>query len=122
MTGTVVVRADLKKLSSFANRTFDLIFNTSELSAESLGALGACLHIAGTLAFKIGDFTDEELLDLPEVKPEFANSKSPSERLRNVLFVLHKQQGGMPEDFEAWRIQKMEQIIEFYKAKLEPNE
>jgi hypothetical protein len=120
MTGTVVLQADLKKLSSFANRTFDLTFNTSELSAESLGVLGSYLHLAGTLAFKIGEFREEEILELPEVRPEFANSRSPSERLRNVLFVLHKQSGGDPKDFEAWRTKKMEEIIEHFKSKFEP--
>lgn len=122
MTGTIILRADFKKLASFANKTLDLTFNTSELSPESAGTLLQFLHMAGVVAFKVGDvdFTEEEIRDLPEVKAEFANQKSPSQRLHNVLFVYFEQKGGQPENFEIWRVAEMERIIETYKSKLEP--
>ena len=115
----IVLHADLKKHTSLANKTLDLTFNTSELSAEGIGTLLLYLHQTGTLAFKVGSFTDEEIESLPEYKPEFANSKTPSERLRNVLFVYYKQQN-IQEDFEVWRIREMERIINGYKEQLHP--
>jgi hypothetical protein len=116
---TIVIHADLIKHTSRANKTLDLTFNTSELTAEGIGLLLSYIHMTGTLAFKIGAFTDEEVQALPEYKPEFANFKSPSERLRNVLFVYYKQQN-IQEDFEVWRIREMERIIDSIKEKLEP--
>lgn len=77
----LVLHADLTKHASSANRTLDLTFNTSfELTAEGLGLTLSYLNVTGTLAFKIGDFTDGGVEALPEYKPEFASSKSPSER------------------------------------------
>ena len=58
-------------------------------------------------------------IEVPEQEPEFKNQKSPSERLRNVLYVLWKQDG-VKTDFETWRIGQMEKIIEHYKTKLKP--
>lgn len=115
----IILHADLTKYASRANKTIDLTFNSSELTAEGLGTILSYLHITGTLAFKVGEFTDKEVLDLPEYKPEFANSKTASERLRNVLFVLYKQ-SDIQEDFEIWRLRKMEDIIDDIKSQLRP--
>jgi hypothetical protein len=91
---TVILRADFSGFKIRANHTFDISFNTSELPSEQAAILLPLLNVTGTLAFKRGDFTDAEVDDLPEPKPEFAKQKSPSERLRNVLFVYFTQQGG----------------------------
>lgn len=45
-------------------------------------------------------------------------SKTPSQRLRNVLYILH-QQLEVDEDFEGWYKVKMNSIIEGIKNKLE---
>lgn len=56
--------------------------------------------------------------ELKEIRGEF-DKKSPSQRLRNVLYVLHKQQeSGM--DFDQWYLRRMEKIISDHKAMLQP--
>jgi len=61
-------------------------------------------------------------IDSPEV-PEYKvnsdlNQKTPSQRLRAVLFILH-QQSNSQESFESFYNQKMEGIIEAVKGRLE---
>jgi hypothetical protein len=57
-------------------------------------------------------------VELKEVKGEF-DKKSPSVRLRNVLYVLHKQQESeLP--FTDWYIRRMNKIIDEHKAMLTP--
>lgn len=56
-----------------------------------------------------------EHLDEWEVEIE---SKSPSKRLRNVLFRLWEQDQQGYEDFELWYRWKMEKIIDHFKSKL----
>jgi hypothetical protein len=119
-TKTIVVYADFSSFKSRVNHTIDVTFNVSETSAAETAALFPFLNQQGVLAFKIGDLTDAEIDSLPEPKPEFSNQKSPSERLRNVLFVYFKQQGGDPQDFEAFRVREMEILINSYKNKLSP--
>lgn len=66
--------------------------------------------------------TDETPSGLVEVKGEF-DEKRPSERLRTVLFVLHKQltlkqQIAIP--FDAFYTDQMNRMIQSVKDQLEP--
>jgi hypothetical protein len=57
-------------------------------------------------------------VELKEIKGEF-DKKSPSVRLRNVLYILHKQQESeLP--FDEWYIRRMNKIIDEHKAMLAP--
>lgn len=58
-------------------------------------------------------------IEVPERDPEFPKQKSPSERLRNVLFKIWEKDGSRG-NFEIWRRGEMEQIIEEQKARLNP--
>lgn len=56
---------------------------------------------------------------LPDEKPDASlGTKTPSQRLRNVLYV-YWQQHGKQGDFESFYKSKMEQIIEQLKEKLD---
>lgn len=56
--------------------------------------------------------------DVPEHKVNAdLNQKSPSQRLRACLYILH-QQSGVKESFEDFYNKKMEQIIDAVKGKL----
>ncbi len=60
-------------------------------------------------------------IEIPEEKAE-VDEKTPSERLRAVLFVWYKQEtkdGKFVGLFETFRKEKMESIIEGVKRKLE---
>jgi hypothetical protein len=112
---TFIVRAEFSALKTRSNHTFDIVFNTQEIPSEQAALLLPLLNITGSLAFKI---TNADIEDIAEPKPEFAGRKTLSERLRNVLYVFHEQQGGKKEDFELWRNGEMERIILHYKNKL----
>ncbi len=60
--------------------------------------------------------------DLPEddVPLDEGESKTPSQRLRAVLFVYWKEVKGGKGDFNAWYRGIMEKLIEQYKGKLPP--
>lgn len=66
--------------------------------------------------------TDGPMNGLVEVKAEF-DQKRPSERLRAVLFVLHKQltlQQKIAIPFESFYLMQMNSTIDSYKEQLEP--
>lgn len=62
--------------------------------------------------------TDIKESDIPDEPIEFEGQKTLSERLRNVLFVLHEKQGGQAEDFESFRNKYMEKLINKIKEKV----
>ena len=119
MNETFVASADFEKIASIANHTFNLTFNTSEMTPENSANLLQYLNKTGTLAFKVGKFEDEEIYALPETKLS-PKKNSQSKRLRNTLFVWHKQNGGSEEDFEDFYNKQMEIFINQVKNHLEP--
>lgn len=94
-----------------------LSLDTRELNAEEIFTIMQMRNSEGWLCFA----PNKEDIYVPETKAEI-DTKSASERLRSVLFVLYKQEtekGNYVGLFETFRLEKMEQIIEFIKKKLD---
>lgn len=89
-----------------------LRFNTQEIDADTFAELKRHHNAFGWLVF--GENATEE--DIPDENVE-EEGISSSERLRRVLFVYWKQKniGG---DFELWRRQYIEKLIDNVKDKL----
>lgn len=91
-------------------------FDTRELTAEEIFTIMSLRHTEGWLAFA----PNEGEIEIPEENAE-VDEKSPSERLRNVLFVWYKQEveaGKFVGIFDTFRKEKMEKIIEGVKKRL----
>ncbi len=87
---------------------------TNELSTEDKMVLAEFYGKFGFVLFKSNEFSTE---DIPTEEAEDA-SKTPSKRLRAVLFVLWKQLG-QKGDFEQYYRTQIEKIIDHLKAKLD---
>jgi hypothetical protein len=98
--------------------SISLKFDSRELSAEEYMIVMGFRNTEGWLAFQPNE---GGIPDLPETNAE-VEDKTPSERLRNVLFVWYKQEtekGKFVGLFETFKKEKMERIIEGVKSKLE---
>lgn len=92
-------------------------FDSRELSAEEYLTVMGFRNCEGWLAFQP---TEAGIPELPTEKAEI-DVKTPSERLKNVLYVWFRQEvdkGSYVGLFEAFRAEKMEKIIETIKGKL----
>ena len=92
-------------------------FDTRELSAEEVMIIMGLRNSEGWLAYS----PNKEGIDMPEEKAE-VDEKSPSERLRGVLFVWYKQQiekGKYVGLFDTFRKDRMEVLIQLIKEKLD---
>jgi len=79
--------------------------------AERLGTEGYIVHSAND---------DITIADVPEVLADSGlEGKSPSQRLRNVLYVKWSQ-SSTKAAFDVWYISAMERLIDSVKAQLEP--
>lgn len=111
-----LVKAETRSVSKDTKLTFVSQETVSpELIAKFVGYTGK----VGYLSFLPGAevIQPEDVVDLPEVR-RLKEEKSPSMRLRAVLFRTWEQEG-KPGQFETWYASRMEQIIEHYKSKLE---
>lgn len=104
----------LTGFSSRSDGSAGVRFATQELTAEDWNLLQNNLNQFGWLVFEANE---HQPTDIPKEQAE-ENSKTPSKRLRSVIFLNWKQEGEKL-DFESYYRYKMEQIIDHLKSKLD---
>jgi hypothetical protein len=115
MKPAITTELILTSASTRADGSLGLRFASPELTAADKTAFFELLN--QNLKVLIQPMTGQPEA-LHEVKNEF-QTKTASQRLRAVLYVWWEQ-SGKPGEFEDWYRQKMEQVIEWIKAKLQP--
>jgi hypothetical protein len=116
----IVLHAQVGGVQSLKDKTIKLTFETQELNAKDAGLIFSMQNEAVSLGISRNTLTDKELNLLSNERlpiEAIPNKKSPGKRLRDVLYVLGQQKGEQDAEEHYQRI--MNQIIEFYKSKLE---
>src|ERR1700754_5345485 len=108
--------SQIVKVETMSDGGMKVVINTQELTPKDKAELMELYNNLGWFVFSVTGIKEE---DIPDEAIEFEGQKTPSERLRNVLFRLHEKQGGKQEDFESYRTKIMEKLINTYKAKLD---
>jgi hypothetical protein len=116
MAKTFQAPAILTRVSSLKDGGLSLGFATQELSNTDKVTAFEFIHQFGWLLFRENEFKPE---DVPTKDAENDETKSPSTRLRNVLFVYWDQRKKNKVDFDTFYRQEMNKIIEVVKDKLE---
>lgn len=110
----IVLPAGLVSVNDLKDRSAKLSFETRELSNPEFIALRDIRGTQGWLAFSMNEIQEEEI---PTEMAE-TGTKSPSQRLRSVLFLMWKQEKSLL-DFDVWYRSKMETLIQNIKNKLD---
>lgn len=115
----IVIPATIESLSTRKDGTMKIIIGTQEISPEKAGTLFLLQNKLGYVAIKQADFQPSEIDALTDIDQDLKQiGKTPSERIRNVLFVLFTQSNEGFEDFNAYYRFKTEKIIEHLKSKI----
>lgn len=102
------------------DKSFTLTFSTQELGTNTVIDIAQLHNKLGVLYFADKEVMDaEELTMLDDVELDIG-MKSPSQRLRNVLYILHTQLGGNKDNFKEFYAIQIERFITSIKNKLEP--
>lgn len=115
MNEIVQVPAIVINMNPRADRSWRIAFETRELTGDEVKILVNNFQGEGWLVFKPN--ADVNPTDIPE-SPAESGTKTPSERLRGVTYILWKQKGAKG-DFQAFYNTTMERLIEYMKSKLE---
>ena len=105
----------LTRASTRNDGSLGLSFQTPELSPEDKVAF---MEMQNLNLKAILQPLNGEADHLHEVKAEF-EEKTPSQRLRSVIFIWWKQQNE-PGEFQMFYKKQMEKLIDFIKTKLAP--
>jgi len=115
---SIIRQVTFDKANRRKDRSVSLTFITSlEQSTDEFMELDSILNESGVLFFKSnGNLTKEEVKELESTEIE-NEGKTKSQRLRNVLYILH-QQTKKSQSFNDFYADKMEGIIQHFKYKL----
>ena len=110
------VSSIIEQIKSLADNTWQLKVSTQELTPEQVASVAQLKGKQGWFLFSENTFNES---DIPkEQAPEFRDDKSPSQRLRNVLFVYWKENTKHEKTFEVWKNEWYEKKIEEVKKYL----
>jgi hypothetical protein len=116
----LIINTILENLTSRKDRTWKLTFGSNELSPDQVKELSKALDKFIFLAMKVDEFKSAETEILNELETGLEdNTKSQSQRIKAVLYLLWKQNKEGYEMFDAYYKFKTEKYIEHLKAKIE---
>lgn len=103
-------------LSTKVDGSIKIVLETRELPPEASAQL---FSMRGSEAWTVIAPTEMSEIAVPNERPDTAlGTKSPSQRLRGVIYILW-QQTNSGQDFESFYRTKLEAIIDQIKSRLE---
>jgi len=120
MEGGILFPAIVESLRSRKDKTIAITLGTSEVTPDKAGKLFNTNGHSVTCYLSVKEMitdSEKEIIDSIESP---APGKSPSQRMRNTLFVLWQQKPEGYEDFNLFYLRKMEAMIDHIKTKLTP--
>ena len=101
------------------DRTKKLTFQTNEITPEQAANLQMCVQNFVYILIKPEDFTKDEIKEMTEIKTVFEDTgKTPSQRLRSVLFRLWQQDSHGYKDFNIYYQYRIEILLNHFKSQL----
>lgn len=110
------VPSTIHKIETMSDGGLKMTVYTQELAPIDEAEVMKLKRQLGMFVFAVSEQIKEQ--DVPDVKVEFPNEKTPSQRLRNVLYRAWEQDSGGYKDFEIYYRAKVEKFIDFVKEKL----
>jgi len=106
--------ATLDGVSPLKDGGMSIRFHTNELTKEDKVTIMEFYQAFGFVLFKENEFMST---DVPkEQAPE--SGKSPSQRLRGVMYAYHIKSNKPKDEFERWRRGYIESVIDHFKEKI----
>ena len=112
----IQIQGEIESISTRVDKTLKITLGTQELKPEDMLTLFELRQLPVHILVAQAVLKTEDLGDIT-VPVKVKGKKSASNRLRNVLFVFHEQQG-MTEDFDTFYERKLESIIDSVKKEL----
>lgn len=116
----ILVAATLEGIRTRKDKTLSLSFGTQEMPPSEAGNLMALANSFCFLAIKSETFTATEKELMEQIKADQLTNaaKTPSQRLRGVLYVLFTHDDEGYKKFDEFYTFKLDQIIDHFKSKL----
>jgi len=111
------VPSTIGKIETMVDRGLKVAVYTQELTTEDKALVLELQNKLGWFVFSEAELEPEDLIELPKIKVQFRTEKTPSERLRAVLYVLWDSQS-IKTSFDEFYKRYMENLIDKIKEKI----
>jgi hypothetical protein len=109
--------AIIEKISTLKDGSVSLTIYTQELSPQKAAELFTLRGKLATVYLSPSEISSKELSLVDSIEPDMPG-KSPSQRMRNVLWILFKQDSEGYEDFPHYYERKMNTYIDSLKQNI----
>jgi hypothetical protein len=115
----IQIAAQVTSIKSRVDKSWSITFSTPELSPSQMMDLGSMNGTECVLGINLNAFTQAEEKMIDEIKVEDADmEKSPSKRLRAVIFLRWKENNEGYTDFNLYYSYRIEKYITHEKNQL----
>jgi hypothetical protein len=116
----IIISSILESYRSLKDKTLKVTFETIELNPQELLGIVENLGSYGYLAFKKEPFSEKERQQIESLETNLEdNMKTPSQRLRAVLYRNYERDQQGFKSFATYYEHAMEKLIDHYKGKLQ---
>lgn len=113
----IIIGATVENISTRQDNSFKIVVGTQEIEKAQVADLFDLRNKYCKILFSDSEIPSCEVKMVEDMKLTASKKRSPSKRLRDVLYRLWQQDGGSV-DAETHYASLMERIIEHYKSKL----
>lgn len=114
----IKLAGQIESLSTRKDKTLKVTIGSQELTPNESAELFKLNQQFCYIGIKPEPFTNEESDLIDSLKTDFDNIKSPSQKLRAILFINYQQNNEGFKDFNSYYLFIMNKISEHYKSKL----
>lgn len=110
----IILACIIDKITTLKDRSVKITLDTQELSPTKAGEIFTLMNSLATVYISPSEITSREMAQVDSIEPEMPG-KSPSQRMRNVLFILWKQDNQGFKEFDSFYKERMETYIQELK-------
>lgn len=111
------VPGEIKKVETLVDKSLKLVLYTQELDPEDISTLFRLKGKLGWFLFKESNIVESDIASIPEEVKEFKTDRTPSQRLRAVIYRVWEQSGGK-ETFMEFYGRHIDVLCDQYKQQL----
>lgn len=110
---------EIKKVETLVDRGLSIKLHTQEMQEEDIAMMFKIKGLLGYFLFKSAPITQDDVATIPEEVREFKNDRTPSQRLRAVIYRLWEQTGKNGEGFLEFYSRHVDKLVDQYKEMLQ---
>lgn len=115
----IILPSIIESVCTRKDKTVKVVIGTQELDMRQAGEVFSLTGGYAYVGIKEEQFSPWEVKEMDEIKADLSTVKTPSQRLRAILYLNFQQDPAGFKDFQTYYLHEMNRISEHYKSKLD---